>query len=104
MNNGIFVETMENLRKIRNIKLVAIENRTNNLVTDYHTKLPNYHIMKFFTETLLSKELKKNQIYMNKPAYLGLPVIEFSKIVMCEFWYGEKENCAMCIYCIHKNR
>ena len=99
MNNGIFVETMENLRKSRNVKLVTIENRTNNLVTE-----PNYHIMKFFTETLLSKELKKNQIYMNKPAYLGLPVIEFSKIVMCEFWYGEKENCAMCIYCIHKNR
>ena len=41
---------------------------------------------------------------MNKPAYLGLPVIELSKIVMYEFWYGEKENCIMCIYCIHKNR
>ena len=99
MINGIFGETMENLRKSRNIKLVTIENRTNNLVTE-----PNYHIMKFFTETLLSKELKKNQIYMNKPAYLGLPVIELSKIVMYEFWYGEKENCIMCIYCIHKNR
>ena len=54
MINGIFGETMENLRKSRNIKLVTIENRTNNLVTE-----PNYHIMKFFTETLLSKELKK---------------------------------------------
>ena len=94
-----FLEKPWKMLEKAEISLVTIENRTNNLVTE-----PNYHIMKFFTETLLSKELKKNQIYMNKPAYLGLPVIELSKIVMYEFWYGEKENCIMCIYCIHKNR
>ena len=94
-----FLEKPWKMLEKAEISLVTIENRTNNLVTE-----PNYHIMKFFTETLLSKELKKNQIYMNKPAYLGLPIIEFSKIVMYEFWYGEKENCVMCIYCIHKNR
>ena len=24
---------------------------------------------------------------MNKPVYLGLPILEISKIVMYEFWY-----------------
>ena len=29
----------------------------------------------------------KKQIFMNKPIYLGLLVLELSKIVMYEFWY-----------------
>ena len=31
--------------------------------------------------------MKKTQILMNKPAYLGLPILELSKTVMYEFWY-----------------
>ena len=49
---------------------------------------------------------------MNKPVYLGLSILELSKIVMYECWYdyvktkyGEK---AKLLYgykhCIHKNR
>ena len=25
---------------------------------------------------------------MNKPVYLGLSILELSKILMCEFWYN----------------
>ena len=45
---------------------------------------------------------------MNEPVYLGLSILELSKVLMYEFWhdyvklkYGEKHNCV--IY-IHKNR
>ena len=31
--------------------------------------------------------MKKNQIYLNKPVYLGLLMLDSSKIVMYEFWY-----------------
>ena len=31
--------------------------------------------------------MKKNQIYLNKPIYLGLLMLDSSKIVMYEFWY-----------------
>ena len=24
---------------------------------------------------------------MNKPVYLGLPILDLSKTLMCEFWY-----------------
>ena len=41
---------------------------------------------------------------MNKPLYLGLSILELSKILMYEFWYeyvkpkyGKKQNCAMWI-------
>ena len=33
-------------------------------------------------------ELKKRDVYMNKPLYLGQAVLDHSKILMYEFWYG----------------
>ena len=44
INNEVFGKTMKNVRKYRNIKLVAIERRRNYLVSE-----PNYHTAKFFT-------------------------------------------------------
>ena len=31
--------------------------------------------------------MRKTQILINKPFYLGLSILELSKIVMYEFWY-----------------
>ena len=31
--------------------------------------------------------MKKTQILMNKPVYLGLSVLDLSKTAMYEFWY-----------------
>ena len=31
--------------------------------------------------------MKKTEILMNKPVYLGLSILELSKILMYEFWY-----------------
>ena len=82
MNNAVFGKTMENVRKHRDIKLVTTERRRNYLVSE-----PNYHTTKFFTENLLAIEMKKTEILMNKPVYLGLSILELSKILMYEFWY-----------------
>ena len=49
---------------------------------------PNLFTSKFFTEQLLAIEMKKPQIYMNKPAYLGFSILELNKILMYEFWYN----------------
>ena len=49
--------------------------------------VPNCHAIKLFSEYLLAIEMKKTQILMNKPVYLGLSILEISKIVMYEFWY-----------------
>ena len=32
--------------------------------------------------------MKKIKVKMNKPVYLGLSILEFSKTLMYEFWYG----------------
>ena len=83
MNNAVFGKTMENVRKHRNIKLVTTERRRNYLVLE-----PNFHTTKFFTEHLLAIEMRKTQMLMNKPIYLGLSTLDLSKILMYEFWYN----------------
>ena len=47
MNNVVFGKTMENVKKIRDIKIVTTERRRNYLVSE-----SNYHTTKFFTEHL----------------------------------------------------
>ena len=73
---------MENVRKHKIIKLITTERRRNYLVSQL-----NYHTAKFFTEHLIAIEMKKTEILMNKPVYLGLAILELSKILMYEFWY-----------------
>ena len=67
----------------RDKKLITTERRRNCLVPE-----PNYHTIKLFKENLLVIEMRKKkqtkEILMNKPVYLGLPILELSKN---EFWY-----------------
>ena len=47
MNIAVFGKIMENVIKLRDIKLVKTEKRRNYLVLE-----PNYHTAKFFTENV----------------------------------------------------
>ena len=80
MNNSVWGKTMEIVRKHRDIKLVATDERRNKLVSE-----PNYHTTKHFSENLLAIEMKKTKVKMNKPIYLGMSILDISK--MYEFWY-----------------
>ena len=80
--NAVFGKSMENARKHGDIKFFTTERRRNYFVSE-----PNYHTTKFFTENLLAIEMNNTEILMNKPVYLGLSILELSKILMYEFWY-----------------
>ena len=62
MNNAVFRKTMENVRKHRDIKLVTIDKKRNQLASE-----PNYHTRKIFSKNLLAIEMKKTKVKMNKP-------------------------------------
>ena len=82
MNNSVFGKTMENTRKHRDIKLVTTNKKRSKLVSE-----PNFHAMNLISEDLSIIQMKKTKIKMNKPIYLGLSILEISKILMYEFWY-----------------
>ena len=52
-------------------------------------------IFLLFTELLLARKIKKTQILINKPVYLGLSILELSKILIYEFchYYVEPKYC-----------
>ena len=82
MNNAVFGKTMENVRKHRDIKLVTTNEQRNKLVSE-----PNYHTTKHISENLLIIEMKKTEVKMNKPIYLGMSILDISKTLMYKFWY-----------------
>ena len=82
MNNAVFGKTMENIRKHRNIKLVTTDKKRNKLVSE-----PNYHKINYISEELSIIEMNKTKVKMNKPIYLGLSILDISKILRYKFWY-----------------
>ena len=81
MNNSVFGKTMENVRNHRDIKLVTSDKRRKRLFSE-----PNYHSHKNFSEYLMAIEMKKTRIKMIKPIYLGMSILDISKMIMNEFW------------------
>ena len=82
MNNSVFGKIMENVRNQRDIKLVTSDKRRKRLVSE-----PNYHSHKKFSEHLMAIEMKKIRVKMTKPLYLGMSILDISKILIYEFWY-----------------
>ena len=82
MNNSVFGKTMENVRNHRDIKLVATDKRRSILASE-----PNYHSSKRISKDLMMMEMKKVEVKMNKPIYLGQAILDLSKTLMYEFWY-----------------
>ena len=80
--NSIYGKTVQNDRKHRDIKLVTTEATRNKLESE-----PNYHSTKCISEHLLVMEMKKTEVKINKPIYLGQAVLDLSKTLKFEFWY-----------------
>ena len=82
MNNAVFGKTMENVRSQRDIKIVTTDKRRSISASE-----PNYHSTKYISKDLLIMEMKKVEVKMNKPIYLGQAILDISKVLLYEFWY-----------------
>ena len=65
---------------LENIKLVTTDKKRNKLGSE-----SNYHTMNYISEDLSIIEMNKTRVKMNKPIYLGLSILDISKILMYEF-------------------
>ena len=82
MNNAVFGNTMKNIRKHRDIKLVNNEEAYLKAVMK-----PNFKSGTLFGPSLMGCETGKVKVVMNKPVYLGQAILDLSKIAMYEFHY-----------------
>ena len=82
MNNSVFGKTMENVRNHSDMKLVTSDKRRKRLVSE-----PNYNSQKRISGYLMAIEMKMTREKMTKPLYLGMSLLDISKILMYEFWY-----------------
>ena len=83
MNNSVFGKTMENLRNRVDVKLVNTKEKLRKLVAK-----PNFKSRKIFNENLVSVHMSKTSLLMNKPIYLGMCILDLSKIIMYDFHYN----------------
>ena len=82
MNNSVFGKTMENIRKRVDVRLVTDEKKLLKL-----TSKPTYVSSKIFNENLVAVHKIKETLTLNRPAYVGMCILDLSKTLMYDFHY-----------------
>ena len=83
MNNSVFGKTMGNIRKREDVRLVTDENK----LLKYASK-PTYISSKIFNENLVAVHKIKETLTLNRPAYVGMCILDLSKTLMYDFHYN----------------
>ena len=83
MNNSVFCKTMENLRKRVDVRLVTNEKKLDKL-----TAKPTYVSFEMFNENLMASHKVKEMLTLNRPAYVGMCILDLSKMLMYDFHYN----------------
>ena len=83
MNNSVFGKTMENLRKRVDVRLVTDVGKFKKMISK-----PTYINSKIFNEDLVAVHKIKECLTLNRPAYIGMCILELSKLLMYDFHYN----------------
>ena len=83
MNNSVFGKTMENIRKRVDVKLITDDKK----LLKYASK-PTYVSSKIFNENLVAVHKIKETLTLNRPAYVGMCILDLSKTLMYDFHYN----------------
>ena len=87
MNNSVFGKTMENLRKRIDIRLISDNRKLLKMVSK-----PTYVSSKIFNENLVAVHKIKETLTLNRPAYVGMCILDLSKTLMYNFHYNYIKN------------
>ena len=83
MNNSVFGKTMENLGKRVDFRLVTDEKKLDKL-----TSKPTYVSSKILNGNLMEVHKIKEALTLNRPAYVGMCILDLSKTLMYDFHYN----------------
>ena len=87
MNNSVFGKTMGNLRRRVDVRLATNEKKLLKL-----TSKPTYVSSKIFNENLVAVHKIKEALTLNRPAYVGMCILDLSKTLMYDFHYYIKRK------------
>jgi hypothetical protein len=89
MNNSVFGKTMENLRRRVDVKLVrsSEETKLRKLIAK-----PSFARQKIFDNDLAALHMYKSKLYLNRPVYVGMSILDLSKLLMYDFYYNEMKK------------
>ena len=82
MNNSVYGKTMENVRKHGDYEIVNTPERFQKLVNK-----PLFKHRYIINEDLVIVEKDKHTVELNKPIYMGMTILDYSKIHMYSFYY-----------------
>ena len=83
MNNSVYGKTNENIRNRINFRLINDEKAFLKCVNK-----PTFKDHVIFNEHLVGVHQLKTQIMLNKPVYVGVAILDLSKVLMYDFHYG----------------
>ena len=83
MNNSVFGKTMENIRKRVDVRLITDEKKLLKMASK-----PTYVSSKIFNENLVAVHKIKETLTLNRPAYVGMCILDLSKALMYDFHYN----------------
>ena len=82
-NNSVYGRIMMNVREHRDVKFVKTDEQLKKMLNK-----SNFSALRKFQENLIGVEMKKTQVMLNLPIYVGFSIFEMSKILMYDFHYG----------------
>ena len=83
LNNSVFGKTMENIRKRVDVRLVTDKKKLSKLASK-----PTFVNSKIFSEDHFAVHKRKEILKLDRPAYLGMCILDLSKTLMYEFHYS----------------
>ncbi|KAL4108153.1 hypothetical protein QTP88_018399 [Uroleucon formosanum] len=83
MNNSVYGRTMMNVRNHVDIRLCSNASKVEKLIAK-----PNFDRRTIFTENLAAVHMKRTQISFKQPIYIGMCILDLSKMLMYDFYYN----------------
>ena len=75
-------KTCEDVRKHRDVRIARDENKVKKLVAR-----PQYNQHVIYDENMTAIQFKKTLVHLNKPRYIGMTILDISKLIMYQYHY-----------------